>query len=97
VTTGSGLIKLAVEVDSALGAVTWRASSDQPWLKFAAQIASTPSELVVTLDPSGLSLGTHEAVLTISGEGVANSPLVIPVELRVVDHLHTTYLPQIVR
>jgi hypothetical protein len=97
VTTRLGPIKLAVKVDTTLGAVTWRASADQPWLRFNAQTASTPSELVVTLDPNGLSLGANEATITIGGDGAANSPLTIPVELRVVDHLHTTYLPQIVR
>ena len=96
-TTPSKLIKLVVKLDSTLGAMTWRASANQSWLKFDAQVASTPGELVVTADPRGLSLGTHQATITISADGAANSPLSIPVKLYIVDHLHTIYLPQIRR
>ena len=96
-TTPSKLAKFVVKLDSTLDSVMWSASANQSWLKFDAQVASTPGELVVTADPRGLPLGTQQATITISGDGVANSPLSIPVQLRIVYQLHTIHLPQIVR
>ena len=96
-TTPSRLVKLVMKVDSTLGAVTWRASANQSWLKLDARVASTPGEIVITADPRGLPLGTHQATVTISGDGAANSPLTIPVQLRIVDHLRTVHLPLIMR
>ncbi len=96
-TTPSKLTKLVVKVDSTLGAVTWRASANQSWLKFDAQVASTPGEIVITADPRDLPLGTHQASVTISADGAANSPLTIPVQFGIVDQLHTVHLPRIVR
>ena len=96
-TTPSRLIKLVVKVDSTLAAVTWRVSADQSWLKLDARVASTPGEIVITADPRGLPLGTHQATVTISGDGAANSPLTIPVQLHIVSNLKTLSLPLIIR
>ena len=96
-TTPSKLARFVVKLDSTLGSVMWRVSANESWLKFDAQVASTPGEIVITADPRGLPLGTHQASVTISADGAANSPLTIPVQFGIVDQLHTVHLPQIVR
>ena len=96
-TTSSQPIKFAVKLNSTPGTVTWRASADQPWLRLDKLTASTPGELVVTADMHGLSLGTYRAIITISGDRVANTPLTIPVQLRVADQVHTLTLPLVAR
>jgi hypothetical protein len=96
-TTPSSPMTQVVKVDSTSGSMTWRAATNQSWLKLEAQVASTPGAIVITADPRGLPLGTHQAAVTISADGAANSPLTIPVQLSIVDHLHTVFLPQIIR
>jgi hypothetical protein len=59
--------------------------------------ASTPGELVVTADMNGLPLGAYRATITIRGDRVANSPLTVPVQLLVVDQVHTLALPLVAR
>ncbi len=96
-TTPSKPVKFVVKLDSTPGPVIWRTSVNQLWLKLDLPTASTPGEIVITADPRGLPLGTHQATLTISAAATANSPLTIPVQLRIVDHLHTVQLPLTIR
>jgi hypothetical protein len=96
-TTPNKQVKFVVKLGSTLGSVPWRASADQPWLKIDVTTGSTPAEFVITADPRGLPLGKRQGTITISGDGVANSPLAILVQLQIADHLHSIYLPQIIR
>jgi FG-GAP-like repeat len=96
-TTPAKSASFVVELDSTSVPVMWSAAADQPWLKLHSQTGTTPGEIVITADPHGLALGTHHGTITITADGAANSPLSIPVELHVVDHLHTVFLPQIAR
>lgn len=95
ITTPVKALKFVVELDSTSAPIMWRASANQSWLKCDARAASTPGQLVVTADPRGLSLGVHQATITISGDSAANSPLSIPVTLRIVSRVYTTHLPLI--
>ena len=97
ITTASKPTKFVVKVDSTLDSVAWRVTANQPWLKFDAQVASTPGEVEITADPRGLPLGMHQATITITGDGAANSPLSIPVQLRIVDAFESVYLPLVLR
>ncbi len=97
ITTPTRRVKFVVKVDSTSDAVAWRASADQSWLKIDAQVAVTPGEILITADPGSLTLGTHRATITISGDGAANSPLSVPVQLRIVKEFRSVYLPSVVR
>lgn len=44
---------------------------------------TTPQVLTVTVDPSKLGPGTYPSSVVINGDGVSNSPLVVPVTLNV--------------
>ena len=86
-----------VRLESTPSLTACRVAADQSWLKLSSQVVSTPGEIVITADPRGISLGAHRGTITITADEAANSPLRIPVELHVVDHLHTVYLPRIAR
>jgi hypothetical protein len=86
-----------VRLESTPSSMACRVAADQSWLKLNSQVVSTPGQIVITADPRGLPLGIHRGTITITADEAANSALSIPVELHVVDHLHTAYLPQIAR
>jgi len=64
-------------------------SSDAAWLK--ARVSGDSLQLDV--DPTGLSIGTYQAMLTVQAAGV--SPVVVPVTLVVASQLYPVYLPLI--
>jgi hypothetical protein len=70
-------------VNGGLGAFSWSASSDSPWLMVSAASGTTPATLNVSVNPAGLSPGTQTGNITISAPGIANSPQTIPVTLSV--------------
>ena len=92
-TTRDRQVRLRVRLNVTLNATTVRVTANQPWLKVDAQSVAAPGDLSMTIDPRALALGTHQATITISGDDVANSPLAIPVQLRVVNKLLKVYLP----
>ena len=53
----------------------------QRWLQFFPATGTTPSEISVTADLTGLTTGSYTGVLTITGPGVSNSPMSVPVRL----------------
>jgi hypothetical protein len=89
--------QVVVHIDSTSGAMPWRASADQAWLRLTPLGESTPGELVVTIDPSRAPMTNCQGFVTIVGTGATNSPLVIPVDLRIVKSIHAVSLPLISR
>ncbi len=61
----------------------WTASESIPWLSLVSNAGTTPSELMLTIDPSGLGIGLHLGVITISSPQAANSPFELPVTLEI--------------
>lgn len=53
------------------------------WLSVNPPSGSTPLSLTVTADPTGLANGTYKGAVTVTGAGVGNSPLSVPVTLTV--------------
>lgn len=51
------------------GTLTWTARADQPWIKLSTESGTAPATVTVSVDPSGLSAGTHQAQITINAEG----------------------------
>lgn len=73
---------------------TWSVSDNAPWL----HTSIAGNKVQVWADVTGLSAGTYSALLTVQAEaGVLNSPLQLPVTLRVVEQLYRVYLPLTLR
>jgi peptide/nickel transport system substrate-binding protein len=51
------------------GTLNWTAQADQPWVKLSTTEGSAPATVTVSIDPAGLTPGTHQAQITISAEG----------------------------
>lgn len=66
------------------GNLAWSASVDQPWLQLASTSGSTPFNLVLTANATGLSPGEYTGNLTIVASGGADSPRLVAVRLLVV-------------
>ncbi|MEJ2157965.1 MAG: hypothetical protein P8X96_21760 [Desulfobacteraceae bacterium] len=45
---------------------TWTASANQSWVNLSAASGTSPSTLIVGVDPTGLATGIHSALLTVS-------------------------------
>jgi uncharacterized protein YkwD len=76
------------------GSAAWQAWSDAAWL----QLQTDDDAIQVSVDPTGLDVGTYQATLTVeatTGEGV--SPVSVPVTLTVVEQLYRIFLPVIER
>jgi Viral BACON domain len=69
--------------DSDGGGLNWSAATDAPWLSFSFASGTTPANLVVAVNSSGLPQGSHFGTITIDAPGAGNSPLSIPVALTV--------------
>jgi hypothetical protein len=73
----------------------WTASEDISWLTWAPTAGQTPSDLVLTIDPHGLAVGTYTGQIVFSSPQAENSPVQVPVTLHVTGN--TLYLPIVVR
>jgi hypothetical protein len=65
--------------------VAWTATDDAAWLTVSPPSGTTPSSVVASVDTTGLSAGVYTATLTLTSSEVANSPVTVPVVLRIVD------------
>ena len=63
------------------GAVAWTASDDASWLSVAPSSGTGAAQLTATVNTAGLSSGTHNATITVSGTGTSNSPQTVAVTL----------------
>ncbi len=92
----AGLTLRAVETDQnpAMGQLTlrtddgdaasWMAASNQTWLTLSSSSGSTPSNLTVSADPTGLAVGQHMAMVEFSSASASNSPLAFPLTFDVI-------------
>jgi hypothetical protein len=103
----SGLGLLATEGDPAFdqpftvrnageGSLSWTASKDAAWLQISSNSGASPSDLTLTVDPSGLTPGEYQAEIIVTSAGASNSPVTVPVVLTVLPTFKA-YLPLIVR
>jgi hypothetical protein len=63
--------------------IDWTAAEDIPWLSVTTNAGQTPVDLVLTVDPGLLPLGTHIGTITFTSPQAANSPVVLTVNLQV--------------
>jgi len=65
------------------GDLEWSAGADQPWIHLESASGSTPYNLDITADPTGLAVGEYSGQVTIDAPGAVNSPQVVTVDLLV--------------
>ena len=55
------------------------------WLNSLALAPTAPTSVTVSIDPTGLAAGQHNAFVRVRAPGAANSPVLVPVTLTVTD------------
>jgi hypothetical protein len=73
--------------------IDWTASENLPWLALNTTSGQTPSDLVLTFDPSSLHVGTYSGKITFTSSQAGVSPVEVPVTLQVTGQ--ALYLPYI--
>ncbi len=61
----------------------WAVSDDADWLSCTPSSGSGDAQIKVSADPTGLSIGTHDAAVTITSASAVNSPQLLNVVLNV--------------
>jgi uncharacterized protein YjdB/fibronectin type 3 domain-containing protein len=86
-TPGSNPAPQNLEIrNSGVGTLNWSVSDDQPWLNLspASGSATTETDVVsVSVNATGLALGTYNATITITAPGASNTPQTTAVTLNV--------------
>ena len=83
----------ALTITDSSNGVSWNATISAPWLSASPMGGTTPSNVTVTANSSGLPVGSHLTTISIIASGAENSPLSIPVTLTVSPTVTT--IPQI--
>lgn len=65
------------------GTLNWTASSNATWLSVSPTSGTAPSTATVSVNITGLAVGTYNGAITISATGASNTPLNVPVTLTV--------------
>jgi hypothetical protein len=65
------------------GTLNWTASSNQTWLTPSPLMGTGAGEVMVSIDATGLNLGTYHGTITVSDLYASNSPQYIAVQLTV--------------
>ena len=61
----------------------WTASENIPWLTLSKTTGQSPADLVLTIDPKNLPVGTHTGTISFSSGQAGNSPVEVTVTLQV--------------
>jgi uncharacterized protein (TIGR03437 family) len=89
---------VAVSSTGASTAITYTVAvstvSGGSWLSATASNGTTPGNISVTTNISGLAAGSYSGSVTITGSGASNSPLTVPVQLVVTSAASLTSSPQ---
>lgn len=67
--------------NSGTGVLNWTASDDAAWLSFTPTSGLLGTVATVTVDPTGLAVGSYSASITVSAAGVTGSPQTVTVSL----------------
>jgi hypothetical protein len=76
--------------DPGCGELNWTATPSEPWLLVTPGNGSTPGEIVITVDTTGLTVGEYDAFVFIADQSPDKSPqaqLSIPVHVSLVEVL----------
>jgi len=71
-----------------IGAVplAWTAAGDTSWLNVSPTSGNGSGTITIAINPNGLSAGTFTGAITVSDPNAGNSPLTIPVTLKIYDN-----------
>lgn len=80
----AGPAEVEIQIRNARNApMEWHMGESVSWIAAnptsGMTIPSSPSRVILTLDPAGLSAGTHQAEITVIAPGANNTPLAVPV------------------
>ena len=59
-------VPLAIENQNPLTALTWEAIASEPWLRLSATSGTTPAEITVSIDPTGVPSGRYGGTITVN-------------------------------
>jgi hypothetical protein len=79
------------------GIMTWSATADQNWILASSLEGTAPTDIIVAVDPTGLSIGEYTGSITITASGAVNSPQIVGVTLYVQPEIFSIYLPLVLR
>lgn len=88
VTVGSGVTNpkvIAVRNDGD-GDLNWSAAANQSWIQLGNTSGTAPSNLSITVNAAGLSVGTYTGEITITTNDAPNSPQIAAVNLTIVSY-----------
>ena len=74
----------------------WTADEDADWLQISGGVGTTPSDLELTIDPTGLAPGKYEGAITIQSGEALNNPVTVSITLELISQF-STYLPLVTR
>ncbi len=84
---GSNPASQTLEIsNSGVGTISWTLSDDAEWLSESPTTGSStgePDMVTVSVDVAGMSVGDYSADITITADGVINSPWTVPVSLHI--------------
>ncbi len=69
--------------NSGTGVLNWTASDNASWISFTPTSGLLGAVATVTVDPTGLAVGSHSASITVSAPGAGSSPRTVTVSLAV--------------
>jgi hypothetical protein len=81
--TNPGVQNVSITDSTGTGSFAWTATTSAGWLHISSVSGSAPSTAGIGVDLTGLAQGTYSGTVTISAQGVANSPVVVPVNLTI--------------
>ena len=70
-------------INSGDGTLTWSASVDQSWVQLSSSSGTAPSNISVSANPTGLSIGQYMGNITVTANGAIDSPQTIQVLLQI--------------
>jgi hypothetical protein len=73
--------------DSKDESVDWTASTDDGWITIHNLSGTTPSTLLATVNPAGLSLGLNRGTIVIDAPDAFNSPVTLSINLTLTDYI----------
>src|SRR6185436_16517304 len=65
------------------GTLTYSLSDDATWLSLSPTSGNAPSSSTLSVNISGLAVGTYNATITVIASGATNTPVSVPVTLTV--------------
>jgi len=83
-TEGDPSQQAEMQIKNSIGnSIGWTAEVDQSWCQLSAVLGTTDETIVITVDPSGIGPGEHEAVITVTAPDAVNSPRTATVRMTV--------------